>query len=226
MIKLYIGNKNYSSWSLRPWVLMRALEIPFEEVKIRFDSFDADSNFKKTMGTLHPAASVPVLVDGQAVVPDTLAITEYLAERFPDHNVWPAHPAERHQARVLAAIMHSGFGALRHHCIMNIEADLPEIGAKLLKEEPDLIDDLAKLEALLAPHLQGHHYLFGEFSAADAFYAPVMSRLKTYDLPLSPALLAYRNRVLETPAMQAWIADALAEQDFLPFEEPYRQSRQ
>ena len=225
MIKLYIGNKNYSSWSLRPWVLMRALDIPFEEVKIRFDSFDADSNFKKKMRALHPTANVPVLVDGDVVIADTLAITEYLAEAFNDHGVWPADAAARHQARVLAAIMHSGFGALRHHCIMNIEADLPEIGAKLLKEEPDLTDDLAKLEALLGPYLKEDGYLFGAFSAADAFYAPVMSRLKTYDLPLSPALLAYRNRVLETPAMQAWIADALAEKDFLPFEEPYRQSR-
>ena len=204
---------------------MRALDIPFQEVKIRFDSLDADSNFKKTMRALHPTANVPVLVDGDVVIADTLAITEYLAETFNDHGVWPADAAARHQARVLAAIMHSGFGALRHHCIMNIEADLPEIGAKLLKEEPDLTEDLAKLEALLGQYLKDGGYLFGAFSAADAFYAPVMSRLKTYDLLLSPALLAYRNRVLETPAMQEWIADALAEQDFLPFEEPYRQSR-
>ena len=214
MIKLYIGNKNYSSWSLRPWVLMRALDIPFEEVKIRFDGFDTDSHFKKTMRALHPTASVPVLVDGEMVVADTLAITEYLAEQFPDYGVWPSNSADRHQARVLAAIMHSGFGALRHHCIMNIEADLPQIGAKLIKDEPDLTEDLAKLEALLGPYLKDDGYLFGAFSAADAFYTPVMSRLKTYDLPLSSELLAYRDRVLATPAMQEWIADALAEQTF------------
>ena len=225
MLKLYIGNKNYSSWSLRPWVLMKVLDIPFEEIKIRFDGFEPDSHFKKTMAALHPTATVPILVDDDQIIADTLAITEYLHEAFPDKAVWPADPASRHQARVLASVMHSGFGALRHHCIMNIEADLPEIGARLMREEKSLYIDLARLHDLLTPHLKSDRFLFGDFSAADAFYAPVMSRLKTYHLPLSEEMAAYRDCVLQTGAMQAWINDALLEQDFLPFEEPYRTSR-
>ena len=177
------------------------------------------------MAALHPTATVPILVDGDQIIADTLAITEYLHEAFPDKALWPADPASRHQARVLASVMHSGFGALRHHCIMNIEADLPEIGARLMREEKSLYIDLARLHDLLTPHFKSDGFLFGDFSAADAFYAPVMSRLKTYHLPLSEEMAAYRDRVLQTGAMQAWIKDALLEQDVLPFEEPYRTSR-
>ncbi len=225
-MKLYIGNKNYSSWSMRPWVLMRALGIPFEEVMVRFDGFDDDSMFKTTMSGLHPAASVPMLEDNGVVIADTMAITEYLAETYPDMGVWPADAAARHQARVLAAVMHSGFHAIRTHCIMNIEADLPDIGAKLMRDQPALTGELARLETLLGPHIiEGGDFLFGAFSAADAFYAPVMSRLTTYHLPISDALDAYRQRVLASPAIQDWVTDALAEQDFLDFEEPYRTTR-
>ena len=225
MITLYIGNKNYSSWSMRPWVLMHELDIPFKEIKVRFDGFSDDSVFKTTMRKLHPSATVPLLAHNSAIIPDTLAITEYLAEQYPDHNIWPTDAAARHQARVLAAMMHSGFGALRQHCIMNIEADLPEIGALLMRDRADLRADLDKLHELLEPHISDDGFLFGAYCAADAFYAPVMSRLKTYHLPLSPKLADYRDRIIKSASFKAWTDDALAENDFLDFEEPYRTKR-
>ena len=222
MMKLYIGNKNYSSWSMRPWVLMRECDIPFTEVMVRFDSFDEDSIFKNTLRDMHPTATVPILDHNGTVIADSLAIMEYLGETFPEKGVWPSAGLDRHQARILTAVMHSGFGALRQHCIMNIEADLPEVGARLMREEKALRDDLDRLHALLSPHLNGHDYLFGQYCAADAFYAPVMSRIKTYHLPVSDELARYRDLILNTGSFLAWQEEALAEKDFLDFEEPYR----
>ena len=116
MFKLYIGNKNYSSWSMRPWVLMKQERIDFEEIKLRFDAFSADSNFKQRLGKISPAGKVPVLVDGERVVWDSLAIAEYLAECFPARDLWPRETAARARARSVCAEMHSGFGALRGAC--------------------------------------------------------------------------------------------------------------
>ena len=129
MLKLYIGNKNYSSWSMRPWVLLKQAGIVFEEVRVRFDSFDAQSEFKRTIGAVSPTAKVPVLVDGDLVVWDTLAIAEYVAETYPDKKLWPTDAKARARARSVCAEMHSGFTALRSHCPMNIEAHLPDTGA-------------------------------------------------------------------------------------------------
>ena len=129
-MQLYIGNKNYSSWSMRPWVLLRHFGIPFDEVMVRFDSFDTGSQFKQTLAGKSPTGKVPLLVDEGFAVWDTLAIAEYLAERFPQHALWPRDAQQRARARSLCAEMHSGFGALRSHCPMNIEAALPEVGAK------------------------------------------------------------------------------------------------
>jgi glutathione S-transferase len=170
---------------------------------------------------------VPVLVDDGFAVWDTLAITEYLHERFPGHGVWPNGAKDRARARSLAAEMHAGFGALRSRCPMNIEAALPEVGARLWAEQANLRADVARIEAMWAQALaaSGGPFLFGAFSAADAFYAPVCMRLRTYALPLADATLAYIDRVVAAPGVAAWIADALAEQDFLAFEEPYRSSR-
>jgi glutathione S-transferase len=205
---------------------MRELGIPFEEVMVRFDSFEDDGVFKTTMKRLYPSASVPVLEDKEIVIADTLAITEYLAETFPDAGIWPIEANSRHQARVMVAVMHSGFGGMRNHCPMNIEADLPEVGIRLMREEEELKRDLNCLHGVLEPHLQGADgFLFGAYSAADAFYAPIMSRLKTYQLPLSSSLEIYRDQILATSSMMAWTKDALAEEDFLDFEEPYRKSR-
>ena len=128
MLKLYIGNKNYSSWSMRPWVLLKQAGIEFEEVMLRFDSFDADSKFKQTIAPISPTGRVPALVDGDLAVWDTLAIAEYAAEKFPAKNLWPTNLNARATARSVCAEMHSGFTGLRGNCPMNIEAHLSDIG--------------------------------------------------------------------------------------------------
>ncbi|MEY4750921.1 MAG: hypothetical protein RIQ60_3135 [Pseudomonadota bacterium] len=231
-MKLYIGNKNYSSWSMRPWVLLRDAGIPFEEVKVRFDAFTPDSAFKRTMAALAPTAKVPVLVDGYLVIWDTLAIAEYLAEwrgreqpgRSP---LWPAGVAERARARSLCAEMHSGFTALRSHCPMNIEADLPDTGARILAEQPTVRADLDRLCAMWSTALadSGGPWLFGaDFGVADAYFAPVVMRMRSYALPLPANVQAYADRVAARPSVAAWMADARAERDFLDFEEPYRKA--
>ena len=225
-LQLVIGNKNYSSWSMRPWVLMRQLGIVFDERKLRFD-FAEGSDFRRQVAAVRPAGLVPVLLDDGFAVWDTLAITEYLAERFPQAGVWPADARQRARARSLCAEMHGGFGALRRHCAMNIEAALPDVGERLWAEQPALQRDVARLEAMWAEALDasGGPFLFGEFGAADAFYAPVCTRLVSYALPVSDATRAYVRRVLAAPGVAAWIADALAEADFIADEEPYRGSR-
>ena len=224
MLKLYIGNKNYSSWSMRPWVLMTQLGIPFDEVMVRFDSFGPDSVFKATLAPITPVGNVPVLVDGELAVWDTLAIVETLAESFPDQGVWPADRRQRAHARSLCAEMHGGFGALRSACVMNIEASLPTAGALALRDQPGVRADLARIvsmwQELLARH--GGPMLFGAFSAVDAFYAPVVMRLRTYALPVPDDVRAYMDRVCATPGVKAWIDGALAEHDFVDFDEPYR----
>ncbi|MFN3376773.1 MAG: glutathione S-transferase family protein [Burkholderiaceae bacterium] len=227
MLKLYIGNKNYSSWSMRPWVLLRQAGIAFEEVMVRFDSFDAQSDFKRTLGPVSPTGKVPVLVDGDLVVWDTLAIAEYVAEQHPDHRLWPADRAARARARSVCAEMHSGFTALRSHCPMNIEAHLPDTGALIWRDRPAVRADVARLVAMWSELLQAHGgpLLFGDFTVADAYYAPVCMRLATYSLPVPPHIADYVQRVQQLPGVKAWIDGALAEQDFLEFEEPYRLRR-
>ena len=227
MMKLYIGNKNYSSWSMRPWVLMRELGIPFDEVMLRFDGFHHDAGFKKAALAVAPTGRVPVLVDGALTVWDTLAIAEYLAEKFPDKPLWPRAASARARARSLAAEMHSGFGALRRHCPMNIEATLPEIGQRLLAEQAELRDDLQRIVAMWGEALahSGGPFLFGAFGIVDAFYAPVATRTRTYALPLPAPLTAYVDRLFASNGVAAWVRDALAEQEYLDFEEPYRSSR-
>ncbi|MGJ7612474.1 MULTISPECIES: glutathione S-transferase family protein [unclassified Variovorax] len=227
MRKLYIGNKNYSSWSMRPWVLMKQAGIDFEEVMVRFDSFEADSTFKSVIAPLNPVAKVPLLVDGDLVVWDTLAIAEYLAETFPGKQLWPAAAADRARARSVCAEMHSGFGGLRGHCGMNIEASLPEVGARLLKEQPAVAADLARIVQMWSGLLDAHGgpMLFGDFSIADAYFTPIGTRIKTFGLPVPPQLTAYIERVQALPGVKAWIDGALAEKDFLQFEEPYRTGR-
>ncbi|SET94245.1 glutathione S-transferase family protein [Variovorax sp. OV084] len=228
MRKLYVGNKNYSSWSMRPWVLMKQAGIDFEEVVVRFDSFEADSQFKHTIAALNPVAKVPVLVDDGLVVWDTLAIAEYLAETFPEKQLWPRSAADRARARSVCAEMHSGFGGLRNHCGMNIEASLPEVGVRLLKEVPEVASDLARIVQMWSGLLDTHGgpMLFGAgFGIADAYFAPIGTRIKTYGLPVPAHITAYIERVQALPGVKAWIDDALAEKDFLQFEEPYRTGR-
>jgi glutathione S-transferase len=227
MLKLYIGNKNYSSWSMRPWVMLRQAGIAFDEVLLKFDEMGADSAFKKAIGTITPTARVPVLVDDGFAVWDTLAIAEYLAETFPQKKLWPADKAARARARSVCAEMHSGFGALRSHFGMNIEASLPEMGAVVLRDQPAAKADLARIVSMWSD-LLAHHggpMLFGEFSIADAYFAPVCMRIRTYTLPVPAVVSAYVERVTQLESVQAWIREALAEHDFVVFDEPYRARR-
>jgi len=227
MLKLYIGNKNYSSWSMRPWVLLKQAGIPFEEVMVRFDSFDTGSTFKNTLKDQTPTGKVPVLVEGELAVWDTLAIAEYVAEQYPDKQLWPRDKAARARARGVCAEMHAGFTALRGACPMNVEASLQDIGALAWRDKPAVRADVSRLVTMWSELLAAHKgpMLFGAFSIADAYFAPVCMRLKTYALPVPAEISAYVERVRALPGVKAWIDDALAEKDFLDFEEPYRLKR-
>ena len=222
-MQLYIGNKNYSSWSLRPWLLMRHAGIAFDELALRL-SFEAGSPFKNALAAVAPSGKVPVLVDDGFAVWDTLAIAEYLAERFPEKALWPTAAKARARARSLCAEMHGGFQALRNGCPMNIEAELPEVGARLLRDESGVRQDLARIIDMWQQQLDeaGGPFLFGAFSIADAYFAPVVTRIRTYALPVPATVAAYIDRILALPAMQQWVTQALAEHDFLAFDEPYR----
>jgi glutathione S-transferase len=226
MLQLVIGNKNYSSWSMRPWVLMRHHGIAFEEIKLRLE-LSPGSAFYRALERYTPAARVPVLlVDGHAVW-DTLAIAETLADLHPALALWPRDARQRARARSLAAEMHAGFSALRSHCPMNIEAAMPEVGARVLASEPAVRRDLERIDAMWCDALaaSGGPFLFGEFGAVDAYYAPVAMRLRSYALPVSERAQAYAQRLAASPGVAAWIADALAEHDFVVEDEPYRNAR-
>lgn len=229
MLKLYIGNKNYSSWSMRPWVLLRQSGIAFEEVMVRFgdDTFAANSSFKQAVLAVNPGGRVPVLVDDGLAVWDTLAIAEYAAERFPEKQLWPQDVQARARARSVCAEMHAGFSALRNACPMNIEAFLPQVGAIVWRDQPAVRADVQRLVAMWTELLEQHKgpMLFGEFSIADAYFAPVCMRLKNFALPVPAHITDYIQRVCALPGVKAWIEDALAEEDFVIFDEPYRSQR-
>ncbi len=223
-MRLYIGNKNYSSWSLRPWLLMKQLGIAFTEKPLRLDWAEG-SPFKRTLLAIAPTGRVPLLVDDSFAVWDSLAIAEYLAERFPDKGVWPDDTRQRARARSLCAEMHSGFAALRERCPMNIEASLPEIGAQAVREWPAVIADARRIDEMWSEQLaaSGGPFLFGAFGAVDAFYAPVCARIATYGLAVGASSRAYVERVHALPSMREWCEAARAESDFLVEDEPYRQ---
>jgi glutathione S-transferase len=201
--ELYIGNKNYSSWSLRPWVLMRELGIDFAENLIPFGDASRWDAFRK----ISPAGKVPCLVDGKSAVWDSLAIAEYLAERHGE--VWPRDPGARAWARSAAAEMHSGFAELRNRCSMSCG-----LRARI-KERPAALErDLERLQALFGEGLShfGGPFLTGDrFSAVDAFFAPVAFRVQTYGLQLDVAATAYLERLLSLPSMKAWYAAGIQE---------------
>ena len=228
-MQLVIGNKNYSSWSMRPWVLMKQLGLAFDEVRLSFNVGFGEA-FAAAVRPYSPSGRVPVLIDdgddggdGFAVW-DSLAIVEYLHERFPDRGVWPREARARARARSICAEMHAGFAALRSACPMNVEASLPEVGARLWADNAALRRDVARVEAIWADALaaSGGPFLFGAFGAADAFYAPVALRLRGYGLPVTDTTRAYVERLLAAPGPAAWIADALAEHEYVAEDEPYR----
>ena len=224
-MQLYIGNKNYSSWSLRAWLLLRQAGIAFSERQLRLD-WTLDSQFKRTLLAIAPSGRVPLLVDDDGfAVWDSLAIAETIAELHPEKRLWPVDRRQRARARSLCAEMHCGFTALRNRCPMNIEASLPEIGRRVATEWPDVADDLRRIDAMWSEQLEasGGPFLFGEFGIVDAYYAPVCSRVRTYALPLGAAALAYVERIHALPAMREWCAAARDEHDFIADDEPYRQ---
>jgi glutathione S-transferase len=203
MYELFIGNKNYSSWSLRPWVLLRARAIPFVE---HVRPFARGSNFD-TFRAFSPSGKVPCLRDGDTVVWDSLGISEFLAERHP--GLWPADAAARTWARCAATEMHSGFATLRNVCTMNVG-----LRVRLHAQPPALVADIDRIDELWSEGLArfGGPFLAGaDFSVVDAFYCPVAYRVRTYGLQLSAGAAAYAQRLLELPAMREWEAAALAE---------------
>ena len=206
MLTLVIGNKNYSSWSMRPWLALRQAGIPFEEVRIPLYCPGSEAELAKWS----PSGLVPTLHDGGIRVWDSLAICEYLHERFPDKQLWPADAEARAVARSVSAEMHAGFSALRRDMSMNIRARRPGQG-----RTPECLADIERILAIWtdcrARFGNGGDFLFGRFSIADAMYAPVVLRFQTYGVVLEGAARDYAAAVRALPAMQAWVADAVAE---------------
>jgi glutathione S-transferase len=206
-LTLVIGNKNYSSWSMRPWVALKGCNIAFEEVLIPLYTTDADK--QRILGFTR-SGKVPALVDGDVTVWDSLAIIEYAAERFPQARLWPDDRAARAHARSISAEMHSGFVALRNECGMNLHRP---VGAKPLSENARA--DIARIQQIWS-ECRGHYgktgpYLFGAFSGADAMYAPVVHRFRTYAIEATPAVRDYMDAMMSLPAFEQWTSAGLAE---------------
>ncbi|MDB5934623.1 MAG: glutathione S-transferase [Massilia sp.] len=204
-LTLVIGNKNYSSWSMRPWVALTAFGIPFDEVRVLLDKPDTAARIADYSG----AGRVPVLVAGEMTIWDSLAICEYVAEQFPHKHMWPQDVAARAMARSVSAEMHSGFQGLRSAMSMNIRASLP--GRGRTAEAQGDIGRICEIWEECLSRFGHHQFLFGEFSIADAFFAPVVMRFRTYGVSLAPALQAYCDRVQAHPAVARWMREALAE---------------
>jgi len=215
-MQLVIGNKNYSSWSMRPWVLLRQAQIPFEEVQLKFDDHTRVIGIEK----YSPAGKVPVLlIDGEPVW-DTLAICETVAELHPQKHLWPEEDAARRVARSVCAEMHSGFQALRGAMPMNIRSRHP--GKGMTAESRKDIDRVIALWTDCRERFGGAgNFLFGRFSIPDAFYAPVVMRFQTYAVKLPPVAQAYCEAVQALSAVREWIEAARRETEFVPADEPY-----
>ncbi len=219
-LTLVIGNKNYSSWSLRPWALMTELGIPFAERMLKFDSEDWDEN----IAGLSPTRLVPVLWEGEPgqgfATFDTSAIVERLGDLYPDRRVWPADDRARARARSLVATFHSGFAALRSAMPMNIRSSYPGKG-----HEPEVLAEIERLTVFWQDTRRefggGGPFLFGSYSATDACFLPVASRFATYEPPLDPEAADYCAVLLDTTAMREWSAAARLETEFVPEDEPY-----
>jgi glutathione S-transferase len=207
-LKLVIGNKNYSSWSMRPWLALRANNIPFEEIFIPLYT-DNPADKDRILGFTR-SGKVPCLIDGDITVWDSLSIIEYLAERFPQAKLWPEDPAARAHARSISAEMHSGFLPLRGECGMNLHRPIRSIALSA-----DARANVARIDQIWsecrARHGKSGPFLFGAFGAADAMFAPVVHRFRTYAIDVSPAAKAYMETMLAQPAFIEWTKAGLAE---------------
>jgi glutathione S-transferase len=205
--KLVIGNKNYSSWSMRPWLALRANDIAFEEVFVPLYTDDADK--QRILGFTR-SGKVPALIDGDITIWDSLAIIEYAAERFPQARLWPEDRAARAHARSISAEMHSGFMALRNECGMNLHRP---VGAVALSAQARA--DIARIQQIWRECRDRYDklgpFLFGAFGGADAMFAPVVHRFRTYAIALEPGAQAYSDTMMRLPAFQQWTRDGLAE---------------
>jgi glutathione S-transferase len=207
ILKLVIGNKNYSSWSMRPWLALRAAGIPFEEIFIPLYTGQTDKD--RILGFTR-SGKVPALIDGDITVWDSLAIIEYLAERFPEAKLWPQDRAARAHARSISAEMHSGFMPLRNECGMNLHRPVRGIA---LSE--DARANVARIEEIWSDCRERYgkqgSFLFGAFTGADAMYAPVVHRFRTYDIKVGPVVQAYMEAMMALPAFKEWTEAGLAE---------------
>jgi len=210
-LKLVIGNKNYSSWSMRPWLALRANNIAFEEVFIPLYTGDAD---KQRILGFSRAGKVPTLIDGDVTVWDSLAIIEYLAERFPEAGLWPEDRADRAYARSISAEMHSGFMALRNECPMNLHRPVREVALS-----QDARANIARIQEIWLDCRERQNklggkpgpFLFGAFGAADAMFAPVVYRFRSFAIDVAPKVRAYMDTMLALPAVEEWTKAGLAE---------------
>ena len=207
-LKLAIGNKNYSSWSMRPWLALRANDIPFAETVIPL--YTDDPADKARIVSFSRAGKVPVLVDGDITVWDSLAIIEYLAERFPEKKLWPDDVAARAHARAVCAEMHSGFMALRNECGMNLHRPVRAVALSA-----DARANIARVQEIWQECRDRYGaagpFLFGRFGAADAMFAPVVHRFRGYAIEVTSQIRAYMETMMALPAFQEWTRDALAE---------------
>ena len=206
-LKLVIGNKNYSSWSMRPWLALRASQIPFEEIFVPLYTGAAD---KQRILDVSRAGKVPILIDGDVTIWDSLAIIEYVAERFPEKRLWPEHPAGRAHARSVSAEMHSGFAALRNECGMNLHRPV-----RAIELSDDARANIARVQEIWTDcrerYGQSGPFLFGAFSAADAMFAPVVHRFRTYAVAMTKETQAYMDTMMALPAFAEWTRAGLAE---------------
>ncbi|WP_415905550.1 glutathione S-transferase family protein [Neptuniibacter sp. QD48_55] len=212
-MQLIIGNKNYSSWSLRAWLMLKAFDVEFDELKINLFT----DEFYETLKQHTPVAKVPVLLDDELNVWDSLAICEYVNERYLEGAAWPSDVSERAKARAIVSEMHSGFNALRNEMPMNCRAK------RAIELSPAAQQDILRMDALWAElratHQHSGPWLFGSFTIVDVFFAPAVLRFVTYGIELSPQSSAYMQTVLQHPALQAWVNDALQETEVVEEDE-------
>lgn len=209
-MQLYIANKNYSTWSLRAWIMLEKSGVSFEETKLNLETLE----FFSTLKNITPTAKVPCLVDGDSLVWESLAICEYISETYLSGKGWPSEKSQRAKARALASEMHAGFNALRNEMPMNIRAK-----RKLVLSE-QAQRDIQRIEQIFMEQYEQHRgWLFGEWSIVDAMYAPVVLRFQTYGIELNELATAYMQRVLECPALQKWVKAALEETEWVEMDE-------